>query len=154
VYVFPWINLWYKKMDDAERVNIHLNSRYDVLARHRGTGDLSSFFSNPRQYRCKPSEEDYRRGFIDRFFVRKNTSPNYPICEIDNAQFQIIRKNPFYVSAVISWKLTGVIETREDQDGEILGVSDYNKLSTLRGDTFIPGIENFLQNPLEFYKEI
>ena len=141
-------------MAEEENVNIHMNSRYDVLARHRGTGDLSSFFSNPIQSKPQPTEEDYRNGFVDRCFVRKSTSPNYPICEVDSAQFQILRKNAFYMSATIPWKLTGAIETIEDHDGKILGVSDFNKLSISRGDGYIPGLESFLQNPLEFFKEL
>jgi hypothetical protein len=143
-------------MDEEENVNVHMNSRYNVLARHRGTGDLSSFFSNPHQSKPHPTEEDYRNGFVDRFLVRKSTSPNFPIYEVTNEQFQILRKNPFYISVSLGWKLTGSNETKDGgpAGGKILGVSDFNNLSISRADTFISGIRNFLTNPLEFYREV
>ncbi len=52
---------------EEDNVNPYLNNRYDVLARHRGTSNLSSFFSKPIPHKPQPTDEDYRFGIMERF---------------------------------------------------------------------------------------
>ena len=137
-----------------EDTNIHLNSRYTVLAKFRGSSDLGVFFDQPTLYKSKPTDEDYRQGFFDRFFVRKSTSSEFPIYEVDAIQFQELRNNPFYLSTFFSWKLTGNIETVESDDDRIPGVRDYNLANILRARSFIPGIDTYIKNLLEFHRQI
>ena len=139
---------------NEDDTNIHLNSRYTVLAQLRGVGDMGVFFEKPTLFKANPTEEDYRQGFFDRFFVKKSTSTEFPIYEVDATQFDELRNNPFYLSTFFSWKLTGNIETIESEDDRIPGVRDYNLANILRAKSFIPGIDTYIKNPLEFHRQI
>ncbi len=138
----------------SNNTNSHLNNRYDVLARHRGRGDLSSFFSNPISSKPKPTSENYKQGFMNRYFVRKATSPNFPIYEVDSSNFQLMRKNPFYSSATVNWKLTGDIDSKEIAGEKLMGVTETNTININKANLVISGIKSLLKNPLEFYKKL
>ena len=109
---------------------------------------------NPVLYKPSPTEEDYSLGRIPRFFVRKNTSPNFPIYEVDISQYQEFKKNAFYKCVYLTWTITGNDITTLDQNGDKnMGAFELNESEVLRADRQLPGMINILQNLLEFFIE-
>ena len=85
-----------------------------------------------------PTEKDYEKGYINRFFVQKTNDKNYPIYEINQKSYTRLSLIPDYVTVSIRWRLTGPLETVYDDLGNILdfGVRESNKrVILLKKDT-------------------
>ena len=131
-----------------------LNDEYDVISQYRSKIDMSVFGVNPTSYRPTPTEEDYRTGIIDRYFVRKNTSQSHPICEVSGEQYHALQVNPYYKTVSIRWKITGPVDSyiSGETDG-VIGVRDFNLREIVRGSEVIWQFPSSFKNLLEFYKK-
>lgn len=136
-----------------ENENIYMNSLYSTLAKKRGKLD-GIIFANPVSRKPKVSQINYDDEYIQRYFVKKSNTERSTIYEVDLGQFNTIQKNPFYVCATILWKIKGNTETVKTDDGNILGVREFNLNSTMKANAKIKGMSLILNNPLEFYKNI
>ena len=119
---------------------------YSELADNRGViTDLE--FDDPLYFRPTVSEEDSRRGYITRYFIKQRNDMNGVIREVDKEQFELLSDqsaglNPnFYKSVSLRWKITG---PREDilKDGIIFtsGVIGTNNRTLIEKDNILKGI--------------
>lgn len=101
-----------------------------------------------------PSEKDYGRGYIARYFAQNVSDINSPIFEINENTFTRIQSNPLYTSVSIKWRLTGPKETQYREDGQVLdmNVSESNRRAILLHYAKIPNLKLYLPNLLQFYK--
>ena len=106
-----------------------MNAEYNSLSIHRGKIDTEVFSMNPVTKKPKPTDEDYLDGRISRFFVKKNTSPNFPIYEVDREQYDKFTENAFYLTTFITWTISGTPYTSVDQKTQysIAGAYELNK---------------------------
>ena len=142
-------------MKNEEPFNIHMNSRYSLLETSKGAGVEEVFHSYP--VNKKPSIDDlnYDNDFFLRYFTQKCTSEKFTIYEIDLKQYEIFKKNPFYKTVSVIWKIKGEIDTITDEKGEReLGVYEFNLNQVRKTQKIINGISLVLNNPLEFYSKI
>ena len=88
----------------------------------RDVTSLNEFFPSP-------SDEDYRKGFINRFFAQRTNDKNSPVFEIDTKTFTRISQQPDYTTVVIRWRISGSLEKQFDNDNNIIdfGVKESNK---------------------------
>ena len=49
-----------------------LNDRYNIISHYRSR-EYGSVFEKPIDIRPNPSEDDYEKGYIERYFVQKKT---------------------------------------------------------------------------------
>ena len=139
---------------EEEDFNIYLINRYDTLSKAKAKHDMTSFYTQPSLFKPKPTDSDYETGAIHRYFVKKSTSPNFPVYEVDLEQFGVLKRNPFYLSVSLVWKIAGNIETIENDEEPIIGASDFNKYQRESAELEMKGITNVLKNLLEFYKKM
>ncbi len=97
-----------------------------------------------------PSENDYNRGFMQRFFVQKRNSPLNTILEIDSPQYNKINTtNRPGINGVIwnklrfDWKISKM----PSADTAYL-----NQLILVRSEQDFPHIGKYVTNLLEFYR--
>jgi len=91
----------------------------------------------------KMKKEDYDVGHFTRYFLRQVNNPHSKIIEVDKAQFNKFRSEPFYINLEINWKITGKPQDIANTNFNILEVADKK----------MPGIKQTLQNKLlEFAK--
>lgn len=64
----------------------------------------------------KPSESDYRSGYIRRYFVVKSNDMNSNIFEVSKDVYEQHISNPFWTVASIPWRITGPIDAIIDED--------------------------------------
>ena len=57
-----------------------------------------------------PTEIDYKRGYITRYFVQLANDPSSYIHEVDKHQYSKISENVFYINVKLSWRLTGDVD--------------------------------------------
>ena len=102
-----------------------------------------------RNFLPKPSENDYQKGYIERYFAKQRNNIQAPIVEIDKKQYDSHAvagtglNSAFYQVLLLRWKLTG----------ELQEVQKINFKTVKSLEQKMPGISIRLSNPLQFYKQ-
>jgi hypothetical protein len=89
-----------------------------------------------------PTDKDYNRGYIIRYFVRKVNDNNSVIYEVSQTEFSSIISNSFYIGSKIKWRISGSIEE----------VRNSNNISVKLGSEKISNLKLYLPNLLQFHK--
>ena len=136
--------------NSQELFELRLNPTQDILKYNQLTGNSINKYVSPITITPLPSLDDYNKGKIQRFFLQKRNSPENTIVEIDSQQFNSVNtlNNPG-INGVI-WnkiKLEWWISKIPKNDAYYL-----NQLELQKNEPNFPGIEIFINNPLEFYQ--
>lgn len=102
---------------------------------------------NPKQqllegYEPKLIEQDYKIGYIYRFFIRKRNETLGIIYEIDKYTAKKYLNNPLYITTKIRWKIKG----------DKTEVEEANKRSIEFGRQNISNLDTYLKNYSKFWK--
>lgn len=113
------------------------------IVSNRPQGQPGSFFP-------EPSEEDYTRGYITRYFTKKENEKGY-IIEISREEYNNIVNGDtdydirLYQVTTILWKLTGPLNnTRKSQYNIIPGIIETNRRLTESANKNFLGIVEFI----------
>jgi hypothetical protein len=114
--------------------------------------NLGNFNINlPNTFLPKPTENDYKVGYIERYVVSKI---NYSeITEVSRDVYGKIDSN-FFRKEKFKWKITGVLNNK--YDGKMLlqqGVIEFNKKQVEEINTVINGANNVFRDLTQFYKK-
>jgi len=96
-----------------------------------------------------PNDDDYKRGFINRYFVQKTMDKSSPIIEVSQTTYLKTLANPQYRVANIRWRITGPMETSTSDNS----VSDSNLIAIRLASSNIKNLKLYLPNLLQFYKK-
>lgn len=112
--------------------------------------DFDSRFSTPISYFPRPSEEDYRKGYITRYFI-KGINQNGYITEISPSEYANFQDGTvnydvsFYLTGKMNWKIIGPLNTiRLSQYDIRMGIEDMNKSETEKLNKTFLGIMDFI----------
>ena len=87
-----------------------------------------------------PTENDYKMGFIKRYFAQRTNDKSGYIYEISEAVYGTLLTNPFFTVLTLRWKITGTDEELKE--------SNFNSVKI--GMQRIPLIIKYLPNYLQF----
>lgn len=125
----------------------------------KGSVTKSGGTGHPESFTPTPTEEDYREGFIRRYFAQQKRKP-HKITEIDQTQFNSYDKiqkglsQDLYEVFSLRWKITGPRNDIYKNDIPVKnGVEDTNLKNLNLEKEDHPGISEFLDDPLEFWEE-
>ena len=90
-----------------------------------------------------PTESDYERGYVIRYFTQKVNDKGAPVLEIDRSGFASLIDNPFYISVDLDWVISG-------DEGK---VKEMNFKSVKYASIKLPAVQLYLPNFLQFYKK-
>jgi hypothetical protein len=90
-----------------------------------------------------PDDNDYQRGYIDRYFIQKSNDNAAPIFEISRNQYVSYLVNPFFTAVSIVWRLIG----SNDE------ISQSNLKSIKLGCVDMRNLYKYLPNTLQFSKQ-
>jgi len=93
----------------------------------------------PQSFIPKPTDEDYKFGSINRYFVQKSNDKTQPVFEVSKQTFRT--KNNLYDYIKLNWLISG-LKTE---------VGRSNLITTLNADDPFPGI-SVLLFPLQYWK--
>lgn len=134
----------------VELFELRLNPTQDILKYNQLSGKSIDRYVAPIPFQPQPTNDDYKRSFIERFFVQKRNSPLNTILEIDAQQFnQINTLNRPGINGVlwnklkIGWKISML--PKED-------IYYLNQRQIEKNLLNFPGLNTFITNPLEFYR--
>ena len=104
----------------------------------------------PTSYFPKPTENDYKKGYITRYFTKKENERGF-IIEISQSEYDDIKNGvvdydiPIYQTTKILWKLTGPLRSqRQSQYNIIPGIIDTNQRLTEAANKTFLGIVEFI----------
>jgi hypothetical protein len=104
----------------------------------------------PNSYFPQPTEEDYKKGYITRYFTKKENEKGY-IIEISRDEYNDIVNGEtdydirLYQVTTILWKLTGPLRnTRKSQYNVIPGIIDTNQRLVESANKNFLGIVEFI----------
>ena len=102
-------------------------------------------FLNPniKPFLPTPSNDDYKRGYIVRYFTKSATNSTSPIYEVKLNTFSTLSSNPLYITTELDWRISGELEE----------VKKSNRVSLQIASEFIPKLKLYLPNLLQFYKK-
>lgn len=100
-----------------------------------------------------PDENDYTKGYIRRYFIRKSNDINATIFEIDKDTAEKYNENPFWVNTNIRWRIRGPIEQVTKPDGTIedIGVKNSNREAILFVKDKIPTLGLYIPDLTQFH---
>jgi hypothetical protein len=121
---------------------------YNKLAGRREMNTIDAFHPTP-------VPEDYKIGYIDRFFVRAGNQSNGIVTEIAPKLFDKIQSDKRFITARLRWKISGPYQTIFNEDGSVkeFGIIHANKRSIELAKKSIPNIDTFLVDYTKFYKK-
>ena len=117
-------------------------------------------FADPYYVITTPIEEDFQRGYMLRYFIRKRNDISAPIIEIDKDQHDKYESkdegiNPFLYKAIsIKWKISGPQNDVYGQGGKLMkaGVEDTNKRTVKSASNTLSEMFSILSNFVEYSK--
>ena len=98
--------------------------------------------STIKSYIPNPNDNDYRRGYIYRYFIRSSNDIQAPIFEVSSKQYTIYLSDPFYTTTKVRWRILG--ESNE--------VKTSNSIAVKLASEKIKNLKLYLPNLLQFYK--
>lgn len=102
-----------------------------------------------------PSDKDYKRGYIKRYFVQKVNDKGSPIYEVLSTTRNYYATKAQFITTQLKWRISGPIEQQYDSTGTIIdkAVSESNRIAIKLVLDKIPNLKLYLPNLLQFYKK-
>jgi len=115
------------------------------LTRYNKVANIGSEFREKRisPYVPTPTELDYERGYIVRYFIQKANDTQSRITEVDYIGYSKFVENAFYSTVSLDWKIKGTDEQ----------IRECNFKSIKTGIDKIPLIQSYLPNLVQFKKK-
>jgi len=118
-------------------------------------GKLPKTKVNLRAFVPKPKEEDYRRGYIRRFFAQPSNDKLGVVTEISSDDYLRVSTSALYRAVTIRWRIKGPLEMTFKDDGSIAdkGVRESNKKAIDLVSKELPALKLYIVHLLQFYKK-
>ena len=103
----------------------------------------------------RPSDKDYSRGYIRRYFVQKLNDKGSPIYEVDSSTRSYYNSKPHFSTVQLKWRIFGPTRPHYDSKGNIIdkSVSESNRIAIRLASDEMPNLKLYLPNLLQFYKK-
>jgi len=131
-----------------DTLNLSNNSKRDLA--NKTNVPINRIPGKPNSYYPQPTEQDYKKGYVIRYFTKKENERGF-ITEISQDEYNSIVNGTIdydisiYQTTTILWKLTGPLRsTRTSQYNVIPGIIDTNERLTTTADKNFLGIVEWI----------
>lgn len=124
----------------------------DETAVYKKLNDYKTAYKSPVKYFVTLTADNIKAGSIKRYFLVKSNDSQ--VVEVDKNQFNNVGNsiNPdMYQKIVVTWFISGNIQTTTSNDVKTLGVLEKNQQAIKIATKNSPAMRDYLTNPLEFY---
>lgn len=128
---------------DITQEEIKTSFDYDKLPKKQ---PISEYFF-PTYSKTIPTETDYLKGFVSRYFVKSKF--NNVLMETSVKDYKKAKNEHFY-KTTIPWKITGAV----NDSGSEPGVEDTNRRLVNLAERDVPQIKDYITNFVEFRKNL
>jgi hypothetical protein len=129
---------------------MNINDKYKEL-----TGDqFGSLNLKIKSSIPTPTDKDYTRGYITRYFAQKANDINSPIYEVSDTEFKKLTSSVMYNTTSLRWRIVGPKEPTDYEDNKIvdIGVKESNRRSISFASEYIVNLKLYLPNLTQFHK--
>jgi hypothetical protein len=107
----------------------------------------------PKSHYPLPTDEDYIKGIINRYFVQRRDTPGSIIIEINSQKFNEYAGSVYYKTTALKWRISGNLEdTYTNQGALIPSVIRSNQMAIKEAEKQLPELNLYLVNPKQFYR--
>lgn len=101
-----------------------------------------------------PNENDYKKGYITRFFIQQTNDVNSPIYEVSSLNFRRYSTSKGYKGTSIRWRIKGPTSITYNKNNEVSdkGVKQSNKIAISLVSDKIKNLKLYLPNLIQFHK--
>ena len=115
----------------------------------------------PVQSNPKPTKQDYKTGWMNRYFLKRIVPVSYKPFEVDKSQYDSWNTrnsgidSSIYEGLKMKWRLTGSVNKKFNRRGYPvrIGVKEANKTLTENAENNMSGIQFLLTDPLQYFDE-
>lgn len=140
----------------TNRSGILYNDKTDKYIKNPNIKNLQTY-QIPPQYYPQPSDSDYAKGYIMRYFAKKRNDIGYVI-EISKDTYLSLQSNNSeydyitYQAIDLFWQITGPLkDTRENKQYKIAGIIDTNKRLVESKDKTFRGLIEYIEGKYDKY---
>lgn len=108
----------------------------------KSNNSIDTYNTNVKTHVPSPEENDFKKGYITRYFAQKANDESSYVFEIDKDEYGNLVTNPFFLTVKLNWRLNGSIEQ----------IKDSNSKSVMLASNTLKSIYLYLPNKLQFYK--
>jgi hypothetical protein len=109
--------------------------------------------TEPLSNRPKITQKDISKGYVMRYFVQNISIPK--IIEVDERQYNIIRRDPYYKTIQLKWMIGGNLNDIITVSGQVVyGTKHQNLITVTRYEPQMPGLSRVLQNTAEYFNGV
>jgi len=113
--------------------------KYDELKVHVSEYKLPDIITNVPN----PTNDDYKNGYIRRYFIQKANDNTAYIYEVDSSNFLDFQSSPYFKTSTIRWRISGSTDE----------IRESNSKSIKIGMKEISSLHLYLPNTLQFSKQ-
>ena len=126
------------------------NDKYKKLTGNK----FSTLNVKVRSFIPTPTDKDYVRGYITRYFVQKTNDINSPIYEVSDIEYNKLRATAVYNTTSLRWRIVGPKEPSDYENNKIMdkGVKKSNEISIRLASEYIINLKLYLPNLTQFWK--
>jgi hypothetical protein len=141
---------------DNKKGIIILNNKSDQYIKNPNIKNLQSY-QIPPQYYPQPTDSDYAKGYIMRYFAKKRNDIGYVIEISKDTYLSLQSKNSeydyiTYQAIDLFWQITGPLkDTRENRQYKISGIIDTNKRLVQTKDKSFRGLIEYIGEKYDKY---
>lgn len=109
--------------------------------------------SSPSDNTNLPTEEDYKKGFIIRYVIKRvNCGPD-TIKEVSKEDYEKTVPNPLYTQASLVWYISGpLFDNLDNINFPVYGVVHKNRMTINKLESKVPGISKFFKNFAQYHQ--
>jgi hypothetical protein len=102
----------------------------------------------------EPTDIDYKRGWVRRYFAQKTNDKTAPIYEISSAEYIKVTSKEIFTVVALKWRIAGPKDAQYDSKGNVMdkGVRESNRVAISLESDKIPNLKMYLPNLLQFHK--
>jgi hypothetical protein len=132
--------------------NEEINELYSYFLSVNTNFDTSLITTEISEQKSLPTEDDYKNGYVKRYFAKLSSSVNSPIYEVSVDTYREISDSPFYTIVSMNWRITGNLNDNKSMGMSVEdGVITYNKKVIESAENIIPGVSKKFVSATEFY---
>jgi hypothetical protein len=125
------------------------NDSRELLKAQNTTSSL--YVSSPESFFPSPTKEDYEKGFITRYVIKRVNSGIDTILEVSKEDYEKSKSNPIYNQVEFNWKITGnLLDDFSNEMYPVYGIISTNRSTLEKISPKLPGIEEVFVNLSEF----
>jgi len=147
----PYKGYYYATSDGKYYTGATFNLEAKELIKNNS--NINVEITTPDSYIPIPTQDDYNKGYITRYAMKRVNSGYETIKEINQEDYNKSLSNPLYTQVSFKWKITGPInDVFYNMNLPVDGIISTNQKTLKNLESKIPGISQYFKNLVQYAK--